>query len=237
MNIAICDDKEEIAKHIEVCLKETMRTEINISVFKSGYALEFFVTEIAKGNVDIIITDIDLCELNGVDVVKSILKEFPHIKIIFISGYTKYIQRVFEIEPVYFLTKPIDEKTLLKAVEKAQKLIEEDVNKSLLIIAKSGIIKLPHRSISYIESSGRIAIVHESYSKSEYYYYKKLDEISVELPSNFTRCHKSYIVNLDKIKTLSNSNFILNDGQKIPISQSKYNRTKEIFISYLGKAV
>jgi len=235
MNIAICDDKKEIADYIEDCIKKSIQFEVNISVFESGRELEFFVAETAKGNVDIIITDIDLCGQNGIDVVKKILKEFPHIKTIFISGYPRYIQRVFEIEPVYFLTKPIDEKLLLGAVEKAKNLIGEDIGKYLLISGKSGIVKLPYRSITYIESSGRIAIVHENRGKREYY--KKLDEIERELPASFVRCHKSYIVNMDKVKSLTGSSFVLVNGQAVPISQSKYSDTKDFFINYLGKTL
>ena len=235
MNIVICDDKKGTAEFVKDCLKNILPADTKISVFESGYAMDYYVSEAVKGDVDIIITDIDLCELNGIDVAKRLVKDFPHIKIIYISGYPQYIQRVFETEPVYFLTKPIQQDLLAEAINKAQKLIETEQSKYLLITTKAGIVKLHYKKITYIESSGRITIVHEYRGQREFY--KKLDDVQKELPSNFVRCHKSFIVNLDKVQSLSDNFFVLNDSEIVPISQSKYGRTKEIFMNYLGNAI
>ena len=235
MNVVVCDDKKEIAEYVRTCLENFLPKDVKISVFNTGYAMEYFVAEVAKGDVDIIITDIDLCELNGVDIIKQLVRDFPHIKVIYISGYPKYIQRVFETEPVYFLTKPICEKVLKEAVNKAVELIKTEETKYLLIITKAGIFKIFYKQILYLSSSGRIVVVYEHRGKREFY--KKLDDVQKELPPNFVRCHKSYIVNLDKVQSLSDNSFVLIDGEIVPISQSKYNQAKETFMDYLGNKI
>lgn len=231
MNVVVCDDKKETAEYVKACLKNILSAEAKISVFETGYAMDYYVSEVAKGDVDIVITDIDLCELNGIDIVKRLVKDFPHMKIIYMSGYPKYIQRIFETEPVYFLTKPIQEEVLAEAVNKAQELMKIEQSKCLLIVTKAGVVKLPFKMITYIESSSRITIVHEHRGQRDFY--KKLDDVQKELPSNFVRCHKSYIINLDKVQSLSDNSFLLVSGEIVPISQSKYSQTKEKFLNYL----
>lgn len=233
LKFVVCDDNKEIAAYVESCINDNISVEKKINVFETGYAMEYYVTEIAKGDVDIIITDIDLCELNGIDIIKDIIKEFPLIKIIFISGHQKYIQRVFETDLIYFILKPIDEKLLTDAINKAISHIEEEKEKSFTFITKLGIFRLPYKSIKYIVSNGRQVSIYEMKNVREIN--SKLDNLEKDLPSNFLRCHKSYIINLDKVKSLSDKAFVLNTGEIIPISQSKYSESKDSFINYLGK--
>ena len=90
-------------------------------------------------------------------------------------------------------------------------------------------------NIKYIESNKRIAIIHEVDIKRKIY--AKLNELEEILPRQFVRCHQSYIINLEKVRELNAHEFVLNTGERIPVSQLKYKETKNSFLQYLGDII
>lgn len=84
-------------------------------------------------------------------------------------------------------------------------------------------MRIEHSNISYFESRQRIVIMHTPQQAIEFY--AKLSDVEAALPpDSFVRCHQSYIVNMNYIKTLDKANrlFVLNSGITIEISKSQY---------------
>ncbi|MEG2017080.1 MAG: LytTR family DNA-binding domain-containing protein [Clostridium sp.] len=235
MNIVVCDDDENILEYLSSLIINIMGKSCNVTKHNNGYALEIYLEEVVKGNIDILFTDIELGSENGIEVAKRIKKKFPHIKIIFITGFMDYCQNIFEAEPTYFIVKPIKVENLKNALDKAVKDIKEEKHKVLLLSTKGSAVSVKLKDIRYLESVRRKVIIHQTDSYLEVYC--KLNEIEENLPANFIRCHQSYIVNMDKVKELNMYYFLMQDGEEISISQSRYNKTKEGFMSYLGGTI
>lgn len=232
MNIVVCDDDENILEYLSSLIESILGENCNIIKQNNGYALELYLEDIVKGNIDILFIDIELGSENGVEVAKRIKVRFPHVKVIFITGYMAYCENIFEAEPTYFIVKPIELENLKKALAKAMKLIEDDKRSILFLSVKGSVISVKVNRIKYIESIRRKIIIHEPYEEIEVYC--KLKEVEDKLPVNFCRCHQSYIVNMDKVKNLNMYYFTMDDGEKISVSQSRYNKTKDQFMNYLG---
>ena len=84
-------------------------------------------------------------------------------------------------------------------------------------------MRIDHQSIAYFESRQRIVVMHTTQQRIEFY--AKLSEVQALLPSeNFVRCHQSYIVNMNRVKSLDKANrlFVLDSGATIEISKSQY---------------
>ncbi len=114
-NILIVEDSDEVRKFIVEAL-----TAIGYNVFnvKNGIeALNFFKNK--DSNIDLIITDIVMPEINGIELVKKIKEFYPDVKVIFISGYTEN-NISFEIFPeeINFIQKPFTLKILSNIVKK-----------------------------------------------------------------------------------------------------------------------
>ncbi len=235
LNIAICDDDTIILEHMGELIKKEVGDEHKISMHCNGYALELYVDETIKGNLDVLFIDIDLVTLNGIEIAKRLKMKYPHIKIIFVTGHINYAQNIFESQPTYFLTKPIQRDKLALAISMAKQSLENDIRRTISFTAKGYVVKVMLNNVKYIESSRRTAIVHESDIDREVY--ERLNEIERRLPDNFLRCHQSYIVNMDRVRHLNMYCFLLNSGEKIPVSQSQYNHAKKIFMKYLGDSL
>ena len=84
-------------------------------------------------------------------------------------------------------------------------------------------MRIDHKNIAYFESRQRIVVMHTT--KQDIEFYAKLTDVQSTLPSeNFVRCHQSYIVNMNRVKTLDKTNrlFVLDTGITIEISKSQY---------------
>lgn len=234
LNIVICDDDKNILQYLKVKIENILEQDCQIETFENGYDVIEYINH-DENKVDIIFMDIDLKEHIGIDIVKEIQKNLNHIKIIFMTGYAAYVEDIFEVETLYYLAKPINEEKLKKALNKAVESIKKDKEEILNIKIKKQVISINLSDVNYIESHLRTIIIHCGKVKKTIY--KKLDEIEEILPANFIRCHQSYIVNMDKVNILTINKFILKNGEKVPVSQSKYKYTKEEFLNYLGESI
>lgn len=92
---------------------------------------------------------------------------------------------------------------------------------------------VPVSRIIYIESDMHQCLIHtdlESLKCCE-----KLNSIFQRMPDNFSLCHKSYLVNMDRIYKLEGSKTVLENGDRIPISRARYEEFRKEFFSYIEK--
>jgi DNA-binding LytR/AlgR family response regulator len=232
VKLVVCDDDELIVdcicNIIERCFKDNVVIEKHYSTFT---LLDFYIDN-QKKDLDVLIMDVELRGENGIQIASSIIRLHPHVKVIIISGFLKYAEDVFDANPVQFLIKPVNEEKLIRAVEKSIQAIDLESSISIKIVQKQGILKICTKDIKYFESSGRCVYIHERGASRKIYY--KLDDLEKVMPCNFLRCHKSFIVNMNYVKEFRKDVIILNSGDDIPISRSKYASAKIEFLNYLG---
>ena len=95
-------------------------------------------------------------------------------------------------------------------------------------------MKLSYDEVYYLEMFSPNIIIHTI--KEEIALRKKISEIEKELKSSsFIRCHRSYIVNLKYVKSISKKTIILENEVNIPLSRNKYKEVNDYFINYLCK--
>lgn len=236
MNIAICDDQIFVLNSIKEMTRRIVGKDSVITAFDGGIELEKYIYKEVKGDIDLLIIDIELGKMNGIELARRIQKDFMKIKIIFITGYIRYSEEIFEANPSYFLLKPIAEEKMKKAITHVKNEIENS-NKIMLPFKLKGgeIINIISSDIIYFESVGRIVILNTNNSKMEMY--SKLGEIEKRLPDNFLRCHQSYIINMNAVTALNMNSFSMNNNTQIQISQAKYSAAKRRYLLFLARSV
>ena len=228
INIVICDSEETTAIKLKKEIKNILGDKVRVSVYSNPFALITHIIDEAKGQVDIIFIDICLRNQNGVYVAETIIKEYPHIKIIFMTNQIENVKDIFRINPVYFLTKPVEQKYLCDALDKVVNMIGENNIDIIRIgngVGKNKVLTVKMSDIYYIKSDKRKIVFHLHDSQSSCY--MKLDELEKELHSNFIRVHQSYIINMDKIKFVGNGSILLHNDAIVPISRSKLKQVLE----------
>lgn len=184
---------------------------------------------------DIIFMDIDLEDIrNGIDYAEEFLKLSPNTKIIYVSAYIdRFIHELFlkNTNVPGFLEKPVKREYLLAMLEKAKKQIRDDHPKMVTVSFQNIISKVDEKDILYVESDRHlIKIVTEDKTLVSY---EKLSDFKQKLSASFALSHKSFIVNMDKIKSLNSTEIILENNVTIPVSRSKFRECKELYLEYL----
>lgn len=173
---------------------------------------------IIGSNPDLILLDIEMPELSGFDLIKS-LNVVPQT--IFITGKKDYAVEAFELNVLDYLLKPVDDYSrFLRAVGKAKEGFKPSnnmVGESIYVRDKSLLVNIKTKDILYFEAFGDYVKI--GTPKKIYVIHSTLSKIENRLNEDFMRIHRSYIVRIDKIDNIDQGN--LQVGEKIiPISKS-----------------
>lgn len=218
--IAICDDDILFCSQLEsMILAYYIFTDIEIDVFEDGKNL--FLRCQQGEHYDLIFLDIEMIGLNGVSTGLKIRNELENeiTQIVYISWKEDYYKQLFEVRPNNFLQKPIDNKSIIKEIEKARRLSQKLNNVFWYKKAYSS-YKVFVKDILYFESSDKrvhIVTVH-----GDDYFYDRLDNVVKKLKNlTFYQIHKSYFVNLTYVAKFQYKHLEMLNGDILPISQSK----------------
>jgi two-component system, LytTR family, response regulator len=204
--------------------------------------------QINEDKPDIVFLDIQMPKLTGFEMLEVL--ENPPV-IIFTTAYDQYALKAFEVNATDYLLKPFSEERFNEAVQKAIKLLGnknhvvkdlEELSKTLenkeefleRVVVKNGqkISIIPIGDIKYIEAQDDYTMLYtdkENFLKQKTmkYFEGSLD------PKDFIRIHRSYFVKVTQIKQIElfekeSYRVILNEGTKLPVSKSGYQKLKEI---------
>ncbi len=220
MKCIIIDDEQLARNLVESYVSKIPFLEL-VGCYKSGVEA---LTVIQEEHIDLIITDIQMPDLLGTDLVKSLVEK-PLV--IFTTAYQDYAIEGFELEAVDYLLKPFAFDRFLKAAQKANELYDLRKSKTespefktdyLTVKADHKLYKILYSDIKYIEGMREYVSFHISTGRiTALMSLKSLEE---KLPSkHFIRCHKSFIVNKNIVSALDSGALILGE-KSIPIGQS-----------------
>ena len=218
MKIAICDDDKKLRKDlrhlIEVQL-DLMAVTYEIEEYESGTSL---IEHINKKEPDILFLDIEMPGMDGMDTAKALRNLEKKTLIIFITAYPDYVFQGYEVHAFHYILKPYEKKKLKEVLESAVKELASQEDQFYIIQQKSGTLRLSLREISYFKSDKRnvCAVLKNGEQIS---FYKKLDEVTKELPDFFQRIHNRYLVNMNYISKVESSSCICG-GEELPVSRA-----------------
>ncbi len=199
------------------------------------------VSVLKNEDIDIVFSDIDMPDLSGIELLKS-LKNPPVF--IFISSHSEHAAESFNLDVIDYIVKPAKIERLIKAVDKAIEYINAkrkvqaeapvkpiapsqpatdfirtiDAQEYFFIKENNNYIKLNMGDVLYIESMGDFSKISTTSNKSHMVLIS-LKNLEKQLPENlFIRVHKQYIINVLHIKNISVSDIKLSNNLVIPVS-------------------
>lgn len=232
INIIICDDNKLFLNDLAQAIERVADFEHRLFSFENPSELLINTEEAFKSNMSFLITDIKMPDINGIELAKKLKDDYPLLQTIFITNYTDYVEKAFDVEPVHYIIKPINDEKLRMALNKATEQLQKQTKNCLQINIKDKFIRIPYSEIKYIESVGRKAVVYCMDKNTTMP--KKLDDLEKLLPDCFLRVHKSYIININLVEQIKNYKITLFNGDVIPVAKSKYPQTKSRIIDYFG---
>ena len=186
---------------------------------------------ISAQGIDLVFLDINMPKINGLEFSKILQ---PKTKVVFTTAYDQYAIESFKVNALDYLLKPINFAEFLQASHKALewfKMVESSKLTSIFIKSGHRTERIYFSKILYIENQKDYVKFHLQDSKEPINSLMSMQSLEEKLPSQlFMRVHRSFIVNLEKIKTIER-NCIVFGKQYIPISDSY----KEKFMLFLSK--
>jgi DNA-binding LytR/AlgR family response regulator len=213
IKVGIIDDEILARKVLEDYCSKIDNLEI---VLSTGNPLEF-INFAQQNEVDLIFLDIEMPELNGMEILRSMIKP-P--KVILTTAYSEYALESYNYGVVDYLLKPIKIERFLKAINKVStsKMTQPKKNRGSeeLQIKHDGIpVNISFKSILYIQSFGNYLKI---FTDSRMYLISEtLINITTLLSKNFQRTHKSYIANLNRVIKATRTHLLI-QNKKVPVS-------------------
>lgn len=231
MRCVIVDDEFPAREELKYFISKFPGTELTQEFGDSLDAFDY-LQEHAK-EVDILFLDINMPELNGLNLGKIIRKLNPAMKIIFVTAYREYAVDAFEIQAFDYLLKPYSEDRIEKLLSRLS-VEKKQISNKVSISVGEKIMVFNTEDIIVVEADKKESRV---YTTKECYLTKmKISDWEEQLPENqFYRCHRSYLVNLSKVREIEpwfNNSFVIhmeNCPVKIPVSRNNMKEFKSLF--------
>lgn len=199
LSFLVCDDNKAILDRLvkmleSLFIKHHFDAEVSFASIDAKSTLQYLENNI----VNAMFLDIDLkSTISGLDLAEKIRKINKEVYIVFTSAHLEYILKAYQYKTFDFMPKPI---TIERLEDTLLRMIDDMNGKDI----KSHFIRLNNKntiidgdSINFIKKDGMKLVF---YTDSRIYEtYSSFNKISEDLPSNFVRCHKSYIANINKI--------------------------------------
>ena len=229
ITIAICDDDNS-----QINALKKMLTEWNSNTTINEYnSAEQFLFNYPDVSCDLLLLDIEMGGMNGMELAKELRAKGDMLPIIFITGFSKYIGDGYDVEALHYLLKPMDKEKLFQVLDRYVCRHKPD-NRIILPSGNESVLAASD-DIVYLEAFGKKTQVILKNGK-EIICTCGLSNASEKLGQGFVSCHRSYVVNIGAIRKISRTEITMDSGKKIPISRRSYDSVNRAFIDYYKEA-
>jgi DNA-binding LytR/AlgR family response regulator len=229
--IAIVEDDREYVKELRTYLNQYAAEEgqeFEISVFYDGAEiLENYVPK-----YDLILLDIEMQKINGMDAAEKIRETDENVVLMFITNMAQYAIRGYSVGALDFVMKPITYYTFSMKIKRALKRVQKREIASILLTLPDGVKKLEARQIYYLEVQNRQ--LHYHTDEGEIVVRGSLQSAENLLPSDtFAKCNHWYLVNLMHVTEVRKNTAVVGPFE-LEISRRNRSGFLEALTKYMG---
>ena len=235
IKIAICDDNEKaVALHKQIVVDSLQAHGIGheITTYTQSRNLLYDITDDGFF-YDLILLDIEMPGISGMEIPQQIKDFLPNVKIIFVTSHTEYAIDAFELSIFRYVPKSSLANKLTAAIVDAARLIELEAGREYIIQTMNRMEKIPFKEIYYIQRDGKNASIVSNAGISKVR--KSLQQVFDELNApEFIFIDRGYIVNIIQIMKVSDGMAVLKNGEQLPISRSHLQEVKQQINRFWG---
>lgn len=231
VKFAIVDDNKsavcELSKKLEsIIINYDFDAEIAFQTTSACELLNFT----NSNKIDVLILDINLkSSINGLELAKIVRKTNKDCYFIFITAYLEYGLEAYKYKTFDFITKPFALERLENSIVRLFDDISVSTKRFLKLDNKNTFIN--ESDVEFIKRDGMRVVFHTN--SYDYEFYSSFSKLQNQLPSNFIRCHKSFIVNVNNItKIVPNDNLIFLNSSFCDIGPKYKSQFLEVMKNY-----
>lgn len=239
MNIAICDDSEIDALAAKEVIKKTLKelhVQADIDYCLNAEEIEAKLLHY-KEQLDILILDIDMPEISGLQLAEELRTNNLNLIIIFLSNHEEFVFKAIEFQPFRYIRKIKLKTEMPLAIRSAVKIIAAQIDKQVILDSDDGKTKIMISEIVYFDADKRKTYVHLSNGK-KLSVKANITEFNESLKSSkFIMIHRSCVVNADYIKNIYNDIIVLDNNKQLLISRRRTKNVKQKLLKIWGDTI
>ncbi|WP_324823761.1 LytTR family DNA-binding domain-containing protein [Sinanaerobacter sp. ZZT-01] len=229
-NIALCDDDTAFNKQFRNKINKILEKKHIDFNFQSFTDLQSLAEALETGiTYHLLFLDVLLGQDNGIDFARHLRENGNQIDLIFITSSRDYAVDSYDVHPIHYLIKPIEQSKLESALLLA---LEKNIPKQFLLQTANGFIHIPLSDILYFEIYNRTILLHKTNNET-ITFTGTLNNLENKLPMlHFVRVHKSYLANIKHIIKITRYELTLTNHMKIPIGKKRYTAVQKNLLEY-----
>ena len=232
MRIAICDDDHAFIAQVSIMLESWAagRTDLMVQAFSNGVDL---IKSHAAAPFDLILLDVIMPMLNGIEVARDIREADKDVKIVFLTSSTDYAVESYSVKASNYLLKPLDRQALNRCLDEMAKEMEK-AGRTVSIRSPWMVHSVSVASIEYLRAHGKrveVTLVSGAVIDSNEPLHVLKERLGHD--EGFAECHRSYLVNVNQIGSFSAEEVVMRSGARIPVSRSFRAGFKEAYFSII----
>ncbi len=230
-HIAIVEDEAEFSAQLQEFLKQYQKEHdvpMKVSTFSDGAEI---LTDY-QPLYDIILLDIEMPQVNGMDAAEQIRQMDTDVVLMFITNMATYAIRGYEVGALDFVMKPINYYTFSMKFTRAIKRARQREQQQILLSLSDGVKKFGIQQIYYVEVQNRM--LHYHTDEGEYIVRGTMASVEQMLaPYPFVKCNHWYIVNLMHVSEVRKNTAIVG-GHELEISRRNRMAFLKALTEYVG---
>ena len=228
MKVAICDEEKECCAQLGQLIRK-QEPECEVAYFHS--AAQFLE---ARGHFDILLLDIQMENMRGMEVARALRISGEDTVLIFVTARKEYAAEAFEVAAFHYLLKPVMPEKFYSVLDGAcreVRRLEERKSGQLFFRTKTRNYTIRKKDILYVESAKRKVEIHMI--RENITVYATMKHMEEQLGSDFSRCHRGYLVNMAYVAGYGTGTIQLQNGEKIYLARDKYAEFVRAYTNYL----
>lgn len=227
--IAICDDEQNQIEYITSIVTSWSNHKGHSCEIRTFASAEAFLFEYEEDKAyDILLLDVEMKNMNGIELAKRIRKDNNRAEIIFITSHFEFVGEGYEVDALHYLIKPISVEKLTQVLTKAAEKLSVEPP-SVVISCEGETVKLYESDILYVESFLHYIVIHTK--DKEYKIKENMSVFEKRVSDDFYRIHRSYLVSLKHITRISRTSVNIGNTE-LPLSRGKYDDINRAFIQH-----
>jgi len=237
--IAVCDDDIADLSNMVSIINEyiSFKWDKHIITYTAFQSAVDLVAAIESGQpYDLLILDILMPFMTGMDAAKEIRQFNQDVRIIFITSSPEFAVESYSVDAYYYELKPIWKEKLFILLDKVISETEIQFSTSFLIKSKTGLTRIYISRLEFAEIIGRTIFYH-LIDGSVIEAVGSMSELEKELLSNpgFIKTHRSYMINMEHIDTISQREIKMQSLSLVPLAKANYSTVKSAYIKFAFK--
>ncbi len=233
MRIAVCDDNLQEMDRLSKLLnhfRENTKAGFTYKTYSDGVSL---LEDVRQGGFDVLLLDVMMPLVNGMQVAHEIREFDDTIKIAFLTSSPEFAVESYSVEAFAYLLKPATEDNLFPILDKLFRAVQKPED-TFTVKFKNGLANILFSKLAYVEVYSKTLGFHMTdgsvrelnASLSEY------EEVLLSRPE-FIRVHRAFIVNLWQIAELRTADILTHAGNTIPVSRRLYAQVRKAYMEQL----